>query len=265
MASKFELPRKSFEDDTSNDRLLQDEPNGFPDKQHHMSEFRRTLLKYAFISSTTLTILLLSITTSTLLLQKLHFTPNSSRATTPQISPGNILNCGTSPSQARALNCIFDIMDYSWTPKPCFHASLSQYYLDLALSRNLTFHLTSSQSKTLPTSEVLAGKHEYVFTTRIFHTLHCAYFLNRQTSVLMDGLATSLMRNASYGVHCLNEVMEPGNAEEEIFAGFHYERCAMGLGYLEPSARRRPKGKGLGKVVDGGAGNALKLPDPPAV
>ena len=78
----------------------------------------------------------------------------------------------------------------------------------------------------------------------------------------MDGLATSLMRNASYGLHCLEEVVNPGDAGEEMFTGFHYERCAMGLGYLEPSARRRPKGKDLGKVVDGGAGNDLHLSGP---
>lgn len=80
--------------------------------------------------------------------------------------------------------------------------------------------------------------------------------------MLLDGLATSLIRNASYGLHCLNEVMEPGDAGEEMFTGLHYERCAMGLGYLEPSARRRPKGKKLAEVVDGGAGNDLHLSGP---
>lgn len=77
--------------------------------------------------------------------------------------------------------------------------------------------------------------------------------------MLLDGLATSLMRNASYGLHCLEEVRNPGAVGEKMFMGFHYEKCAMGLGHLTPSARRRPNGD-LGKIVDGGAGNALKLP-----
>ncbi|KAG4413537.1 hypothetical protein IFR04_013320 [Cadophora malorum] len=263
MASNFEIMRKSSEDEASNDRLLQDGNSEFQEINPPTVNLRHKRLFLFGIGALTLVVLLQTITISMLLWQNRNSIPTTTYTTTSKISPGSILNCGNSPTQALAQNCIFDIMDYSWVPSPCYHASLSQHYLNLALSQNLTFFLSSSQSSVLPTSEILAGKQEYVFTTRLFHSLHCQYYLHRETSVLMDGLATSLMRNASYGVHCLKEVMEPGDAREEMFTGFHYERCAMGMGYLEPSARRRPKGKELGEVVDGGAGNDLHLPVPP--
>ncbi|KAL2060126.1 hypothetical protein VTL71DRAFT_9948 [Oculimacula yallundae] len=259
MTSAFESPQKSFDGDMSDDRLLQEPSDDCqPDHVWRSKIGPRTKICVGVTAIALIAIILIQASAITTLLQHQINTRDISRKKT-SISTGNILHCGRSPEQAKALDCAFDIMDYSWTPRPCFHSSLSQHYLNLTLAQNLSFYLDSSHLQTLPISEILAGKHEYAFTTRIFHTTHCEYYLHRQTQVLMNGLGTSLMRNSSYGLHCLDEVMRPGDKEEGMFTGFHYERCALGLGYLDPSERRRPKGK-LGKIVDGGAGNDLVLP-----
>jgi hypothetical protein len=97
-------------------------------------------------------------------------------------------------------------------------------------------------SQILPINEALAAKHEYVFSTRLLHTKHCEYFRQRQSHVILDRLATSLMRNGTYALHCLHEVLRPGDSKERLFTGFHYEKCALGLGYPEPFLRRSPPG-----------------------
>ena len=245
--SDFASSRKSFDADKSSDRLLSEDNNDFiPPKSRRSWSVNRVLM----LGGAALTLVsVLIIANVTLLWHR-----NAKCSSEPSISPGSILHCGNSPQQAQDLGCAFDIMDYSWTPKPCFNSTLSHQYFDSLQSSDLTFWNDSDMSQVLPTEEVLAAKHEYVFSTRLLHTKHCEYYLHRQSQVILDGLATSLMRNGTYALHCLDEVLRPGDPKERLFTGFHYEKCALGLGYLEPSLRRPPPGS-LRHFVANGALN----------
>ncbi|KAE9379889.1 hypothetical protein N431DRAFT_448722 [Stipitochalara longipes BDJ] len=235
--SDFGSPRKSFDDDKSGDRLLPDDSNDFVlSKSQRLSTCNRVLL-YFGCAAVILFVAFFAMANAILLWHR-----NTSSSSRPSISPGSILHCGHSPQQAKALGCVFDIMDYSWTPKPCFNSTLSLRYWNDLQTLGLTFWNDSDMSQVLPLDEVFAAKHEYVFSTRLFHTKHCEYYLHRQSGVILDGLATSLMRNSTYALHCLDEILHPGDPKERLFTGFHYEKCALGLGYLEPSLRRPPPG-----------------------
>ncbi|KAF8850045.1 hypothetical protein BDZ45DRAFT_752123 [Acephala macrosclerotiorum] len=252
--SEFDSSRKSFENDSSGDRLLPDHNNDFITTSARTTSRCHRVLLYFGGAIILLAVVLLA-TANITLLWHAHKAPRTCTSW-PSIPLGSILHCGHSPEQAQALGCAFDVLDYSWTPKPCFNETLSRKYRNDLVSLGLTFWSDPERTEILPNDEIFAAKHEYVFSTRRLHTKHCEYFLHRQTHVLLDGLGTSLMRNSTYALHCLNEVLHPGDAEEKLFTGFHYEKCAMGLGYLEPSLRRRPKGS-LGHFVDNGAGNPL--------
>lgn len=246
----FESRRKSFEDHTSGDRLLPDySDNHECRKSRRLSDCNRGLPHIGF-ATLILAVLLITTINFTLLWHSTRKCKNE-----PSIPPGSILHCGHSPQQAQALGCAFDILDYSWTPKPCFNATLSNMYWNDLQSLGLTFWNNSEMSEVIPSNEVLAAKHEYVFSTRLLHTKHCEYYLHRQSHVILDGLATSLMRNSTYALHCLDEVLHPGDSKERLFTGFHYEKCALGLGYLEPSLRRPPPGS-LKNFVANGALNS---------
>lgn len=251
--SDLDSSRKSFEDETSGDRLLPDHGNDFTTTSAKTISSGYRVLIYIGGAIVIIAVFLIATANITLLW---HAHKSGTCKSAPSIPRGSILHCGSSPEQAQALECAFDVLDYSWTPKPCFNETLSQNYRNDLVSLGLTFWSDPERTQILPNDEIFAAKHEYVFSTRRLHTKHCEYFLHRQTHVLLDGVATSLMRNSTYALHCLNEVLHPGDAEEKLFTGFHYEKCAMGLGYLEPSLRRRPKGS-LGHFVDNGAGNPL--------
>lgn len=204
--SDLDSSPKSFEGHTSGDPLL-------PESPHHSNDFFlakprrpsycRRVLFYFGGAVIILAIVSLSITNATLVW---HRTCKSA----PSIPPGSILHCGHSPEQAQALGCVFDVLDYSWTPKPCFNTTLSQKYRNDLVSLGLTFWNYSERSQVLPNDEVFAAKHEYVFSTRLLHMKHCEYYIHRQSRVILDGLATSLMRNSTYALHCLDEVLHPG-------------------------------------------------------
>ena len=245
--SDLETSEKPSEDSTSGDRLLPDISNDYVLRQTRRTNRCHGLLLYLGGSIAIGAIVLLTIANVTLLRQR-------TCRSAPSIPPASILHCGASPEQARALGCAFDVLDYSWTPKACFNATLSQRYWNGLVSSGLTFWNDSQRTQILSMDDVLAAKHEYVFSTRLLHSKHCEYFLHRQSHVILDGLATSLMRNNTYSLHCLDEVRQPGDPHERLFTGFHYEKCAMGLGYLEPSLRRPPPGS-LRHFVANGALN----------
>jgi hypothetical protein len=245
--SDFDASSKSFEGDKSGDPLLPDNSNDFVLRKSRRLSCCHQVLFYISGATVILAIVLLTVTNVTLLSHK-------TCKSRPSIPPSSVLHCGASPKQAEALGCVFDVLDYSWTPKPCFNATLSQAYRNELISLGLAFWNDSDRSQILPNNEVFAAKHEYVFSTRILHTKHCEYFIHRQSHVLLDGLATSLMRNSTYALHCLDEILHPGDPKERLFTGFHYEKCAMGLGYLEPSLRRPPPGS-LRHFVANGALN----------
>ncbi|KAH7318925.1 hypothetical protein BKA65DRAFT_569027, partial [Rhexocercosporidium sp. MPI-PUGE-AT-0058] len=239
MTSNLESPRKSFMDDASNNSLSHEQNDEI--LTHGKPTIKHRLFLYLGTAIVVLIILVQAAAIATRLQHQSH--PSKVRGIIPnsQISRGNTLHCGHSLKQARALDCVFDIMDYSWIPRPCFHSELSKQSSDATFGLNVTFWNDAVLAHVLPTEEILNGEYEYVFTHRIFHTKHCKYYLHRQTRVLGDGLGTSLLRNSSYGLHCLRGIMEPGDAGEVMLTRFHYERCPLGLGYLEPSERRRPK------------------------
>jgi hypothetical protein len=128
----FEPSRKSFQGDKSDDRLLSDDSNDVVlTRRKRASDCSRILL-YIGCAIITLVIALLATANITLLFEKTCKSASS-------IPLGSILHCGHSPEQAEALGCVFDILDCSRTPKPCFNATLSDKYWDDQQSLGLTF------------------------------------------------------------------------------------------------------------------------------
>ena len=49
--------------------------------------------------------------------------------TSGNMLPGQVLDCGYSPSEARAKDCVYDVMMQDWVPQPCYDAILTEKYL----------------------------------------------------------------------------------------------------------------------------------------
>ena len=167
--------------------------------------------------------------------------PSSIRNVSSHIPPEDILACGSIPSEARSLGCIFDVMDFSWTPMPCFNASLSRIYFDFAISKGLQFWNDSAMTTLLSNEEVHYGVHEYLFTTQLFHNIHCEYYVHRQSQLLQYGLPmNNLMRDKNYVLGCIQTIREGRDPEQRLFAGHHFEKCAWGIGDVGKGAKKMP-------------------------
>ena len=153
--------------------------------------------------------------------------PSTTRNISSHIRPENILDCGSTPDEARSFGCIFDVMDFSWTPTPCFNTTLSQIYFDFANSKGLQFWNDSAMTKVLSNAHVQRGMHEYLFTTQLFHNIHCEYYIHRQSQLLHYGLPmNNLMRDKNYVLGCIQTIREDKDPQQRLFTGHHFEKCA---------------------------------------
>lgn len=163
--------------------------------------------------------------------------PHTSYYTPPSALtvPGQILECGTSASEARALGCEFDIMHYSWTPAPCFNRTLSEEYWNGLVSNGIEFWSDYHKNGVLPYDEILAAKHEFAYTSWVLHLKHCQYLIHRQLQTLASGgPVDNLSRNISHSVHCLGEIRTPPDVKTMILTGTGYMKCAYGAGDIGP-------------------------------
>src|ERR1700710_576865 len=128
---------------------------------------------------------------------------------------GGTWRCGSYPSQAKALGCIFDIMGFGWTPPECYYENVSKdglskgpwkWYLD----KNLTIDV--------PQEYVNSGRIVEVYAARSYHTEQCKWSEvliqlaeNDETMLLPRVLA-----NREYAENCMRSKGLIGNSLEEV-------------------------------------------------
>ena len=134
--------------------------------------------------------------------------------TSPPVAPENILDCGSTPTEAKSKGCHFDMFSYAWYRQQCFNEVHHNKFLDLH-AHEIDWRLPDYSPIT--TEEVLEGTHiDLRPITGQFHDLHCTYEWGRLFGALAKKrlLDTKLSRNVrSY--HCsllslLREVTEKG-------------------------------------------------------
>lgn len=105
--------------------------------------------------------------------------------------------CGTSPSDASAAGCIYDVMMNSWLPQTCFDEELTNEFRGL---REWRFYADANGTRSL-TEEELAWRTEEVYTTLDYHYTRCVYSMRKdqravererdlEVSMAPDGLST---------------------------------------------------------------------------
>ncbi|KAK0124175.1 hypothetical protein ONS95_009157 [Cadophora gregata] len=155
--------------------------------------------------------------------------------TSSSVVPDQILECGTSASEARSKGCVFDVMNYAWIPTPCFNKTLSDEYWEGLVSHGIEFWSDASRSELLSHEDILAARHEYSYTSWLLHLKHCQYLIHRQLQCLTYGTPVdNVSRNISHAEHCLEEVRSPGDIKTMLFTGTAYLKCAQGVGDIGP-------------------------------
>jgi hypothetical protein len=113
--------------------------------------------------------------------------------------------CGSSPAEARARGCRFDVILYSWVPPPCHDEQLQQAYLD---QRESEWYLVrgGGDGQKVSQERAASGEEPGLWLPWAYHDYHCQFILKMMTRIL---------RNTSMGIpgrlleyyhtdHCIN-------------------------------------------------------------
>lgn len=151
----------------------------------------------------------------------LHFVSISTGRHKPGTSnslPGAIFgSCGDMPASAREADCIFDIMSFSWLPRPCAEPELTAEFLKL---QNWTWWLQEDKKEAVPYDEVTRGEHKQLFVTREYHMYHCTYMwrklhlgmLRGQNGTEGRGIVDTYIGDFGHTKHC--EMMLLGEMDD---------------------------------------------------
>lgn len=87
-------------------------------------------------------------------------------------------SCGESPETARARNCSFDLLSFSWLPQQCYDAELTSLFLE----RNWTWYRTRTLENSVTPEPiavsqdvVAAGNETVLYVSYRYHIVHCIF------------------------------------------------------------------------------------------
>ncbi|QKX63210.1 uncharacterized protein TRUGW13939_10379 [Talaromyces rugulosus] len=120
---------------------------------------------------------------------------------------GGTYRCGSYPSEAKSLGCVFDLMNFGWTAPECYYEGVSvpgiaegpyKFYLD----KNLTVEI--------PQDVALSGRVVDVYTTRHYHGEHCKWSQAVVALAKEDGniLIPQVIAQQNHTIHCQHYIEE---------------------------------------------------------
>ncbi|WQF79243.1 hypothetical protein CDEST_04257 [Colletotrichum destructivum] len=96
--------------------------------------------------------------------------------------------CGTSPSQARAAGCLFDLVSFNWLPPQCHDAELAaSFEADLRSAGHLAWYEDPRGARPIPRARVATGEVSGVYVSLGYHLRHCTAMWRRMHRALMQG------------------------------------------------------------------------------
>ena len=95
------------------------------------------------------------------------FSPMPSDTKSVMISP-----CGSTPEEAMAKGCHFDLISFCWLSPRCYDAELSD---EFERYQNWEWFEDKNKTKRLGKSDVLAGAYPSLFVSWEYHIVHCVY------------------------------------------------------------------------------------------
>ncbi|KAL2060608.1 hypothetical protein VTL71DRAFT_9249 [Oculimacula yallundae] len=110
-------------------------------------------------------------------------------------------NCGWSVEEAKANDCVYDIMMSSWMPRPCYDEELSESFLR---ANNFTYWTYNNGSGEVLEDEVRKGEFDILFTHGTYHSQHCIYLWKLQMKAQKSSVRVldSISRSQAHIAHC---------------------------------------------------------------
>ncbi len=123
--------------------------------------------------------------------------------------------CGTTPAEARARGCHFDVMSFSWLPDACWDAALSAEFDDEKPWKWWRYD-EHGTLETISHEFVMTGEFTDVYVDQEYHVHHCIAMWKKLHRALLrggQGAIDEYIGSYNHTLHCeemLLEGEEPG-------------------------------------------------------
>ncbi|KIW03632.1 uncharacterized protein PV09_05384 [Verruconis gallopava] len=129
-------------------------------------------------------------------------------------SNAKLLECGSSPREARALGCKYDILLNHWVPEPCYDEEFIQEYAD---DQSWAAYIDEDLTQRIYSIHEMSEK-DYYFTSFRDHVNHCAVIWKKQFWVLYEERKSfdTMIASPEHTDHCalyLSEAVNTNSTE----------------------------------------------------
>lgn len=136
---------------------------------------------------------------------------------------GVITECGSTPEEARAAGCVFDVMMQLWTPAECYDGNLSERFL---AAGKWTWWADAGATTVMSDEEMKKGEHDRVYVSADYHKSHCIFAWEKLVRALRN--QTPLIEqliSVDHAMHCQHKTLAAIDAKGAI-APKGYTKCA---------------------------------------
>lgn len=147
--------------------------------------------------------------------------------------PGQKLDCGYSPEEARAKNCVYDVMMQDWVPKPCYDEALTKKYL---AEGKWTWYADGDGNATISDEDMAKGEHGEAWMSSSYHKAHCVFSWLKIIRALRNnrGISQELL-SYDHVLHCSHGALkeEASDIGLGVAAPTNYAICALYSTWLD--------------------------------
>ena len=151
----------------------------------------------------------------------------NAKINTPNMLVGTILNCGHSPSEARAKGCVYDVMMQDWVPEACYDSVLTERYL---AEGNWTWYANGDGNVTISDEIMRQGEHGSAWMSTSYHKAHCVFSWIKIIRALRNnrGISQELL-SYDHVLHCSHGALKAASDDEAlgVAAPTNYAKCAL--------------------------------------
>ncbi|TEA10492.1 hypothetical protein C8034_v007709 [Colletotrichum sidae] len=96
--------------------------------------------------------------------------------------------CGTTPSEARARGCQFDLISFNWLPPQCHDEPLAAAFeSELGARGMLEWYEDANRTRPLSRAQIMTGEHTGIYVSLGYHLRHCTAMWRRMHRAIAEG------------------------------------------------------------------------------
>jgi hypothetical protein len=142
--------------------------------------------------------------------------------------------CGTTPSEALARDCVFETTGFAWLPRACLDPDMEDQFLSKVEALNLTYYRDAAYTQPVSLAEVRRGETGY-YVHETYHKTHCGFLLRKLHKMWAEGRTVDgQILSQGHTKHCVDEMLggemmhAPGKAQ---FSYLKFPYCGRIGGY----------------------------------